>query len=146
MRSFRGRAGVSTMAGDQISEEESFKPKFLGLVQEFADPVTADPQTMIAVGALARRIMDDAKVKSWAAFKRSHTRALHDATLRTFEKQGNALVKQGKLRTAYAIQVLAMSLIAATQADAEVQSLNGKLDAIIDLAATRPADAKGPAN
>lgn len=131
---------------DPISKEEFFKSKFLGLVRELADPATADPQSMIAVGALARRIMDDAKVMTWSAFKRGLTRELYDATLRIFQKQGNALVKDGKLRTAYAIQVLAMSLIARTQADPEVEASERQLDAIIDLAASQPAPEQGENN
>jgi hypothetical protein len=134
------------MTDEPISKEEFFRSKFLGLVQELADPATADPQSMIAVGALARRIMDDAKVMSWGTFKRGLTRELYDATLRTFQKQGNALVKDRKLRTAYAIQVLAMSLIARTQADPEVEAADRQLDGIIDLAASQPAPDQGAAN
>jgi hypothetical protein len=134
------------MSDTPVSKEEFFKSKFLGLVREIADPATADPQSMIAVGALARRIMDDAKVMGWGAFKRGLTRELYDATLRTFEKQGNTLVRDKKLRTAYAIQVLAMSLIARTQSDPEVAAFDQKLDGIIDLAASHPGQTGGPAN
>ena len=134
------------MTDNPVTKEEFFKPRFLGLVRELADPATADPQSLIAIGALARRMMDDAKVKSWAAFKRGQTRALYDATLRVFQKQGNAMVQEKKLRTAYAIQVLAMSLIARTQADTEVEAGDRQLDGIIDLAAAEVGPAEGPPN
>ena len=127
------------------NKESLFNQQFSALVAELSDPAQADTQTMVAVAALARRMMDDAKVKSWADFKRSQTRELYDTTLRTFQKHGNELVKQKKLRTAYAVQVLAMSLIARTQTHPDVQADDHKLDRIIDFLVSQ-TDAQTPAN
>lgn len=124
-------------------EEQLFRRPFLELVDELADPARTDPQTLLALGALARRIMDDAKVMTWRAFKLGQTRELYDATLRVFQRQGNAMARDGKLRTAYAIQILAMSLIARTQQGHEVATADARLDAIIDATAGA-SGARGP--
>ena len=128
------------------SREAQFKQRFAALLAELTAPEGVDAQTMTMIGALARRIMDDAKVTSWQAFKLTQTAPLYDATLRTFQKQGNALVADGKLRTAYAVQVLAMSLIARTQKDAAVQAGDRQLDGIIDFAASQPRSPGQTAN
>jgi hypothetical protein len=132
--------------GDDPTKEELFRQRFLALVAEVSEPGAVDQSTLTAIGTVARRMMDDAKVKQWATFKRSQTRQLYDATLRIFEKQGNAMMREKKLRTAFAIQVLAMSLIARTQTGPEVQAADRQLDAIIDFAANQPLPRPGAAN
>lgn len=127
------------------TKEDLFRQRFVALVAELATPGAVDAGTMTAIGAIARRVMDDTKVMSWSAFKRSQTREDYDGALRAFDKQGNAMVGARRFRTAYAIQVLAMSLIARTQADAAVQEADHQLDGIIDFAAAqRPPTSEAP--
>ena len=136
---------ATTGAAPHVSatKEALFREKFVGLLAELTSPSGEFADALVIVGALARRIMADAGVSGWTRFKESQSAASYDAALRTFQKHGNTLVAERKLRTAYAVQVLAMSMIARTQSDPAVQAGDRQLDQIIDFAATqtRPPNA-----
>ena len=80
-----------------------------------------------------------------AALRRD-CREAYDRLLGDFQKQGNDFHKQGKTKHAYAVQVLAISLIAPTQADPDIRAGNGLLDDMLGflIAAYRKAEAITP--
>ncbi|WP_055045232.1 hypothetical protein [Devosia sp. A16] len=128
------------------SKEEDFKDRFVAVLQDLRSSGGKDPEIMFLIGSLAARLLDRAKQPSWAAYKIALAPAAYDKLLGDFKTQGNAFHRDGKPKHAYAVQVLAMSLIARTQKDPEVQAGNGLLDEMLGLliAAYRKAEAMTP--
>lgn len=114
-----------------VSKEEDFKERFVAVLQDLRGNGGKDPEAMFLIGSLAARLVDRAGQPSWAAYKASMSRELYDKLLGDFQKQGNDFHKQGKAKHAYAVQVLAISLIARTQADPEVRAGDGLLDEML---------------
>jgi hypothetical protein len=100
-----------------------------------------DREAMWMIGSLAARLVDLYKLRNWTAFKAQLTPAAYDRLLKDFEQQGNGYHKEGKAKAAYAIQLLAISVIARTQQDPEVQQGDKLLDGLINgmVAAYRKA-------
>lgn len=129
-----------------VSKEEDFKERFVAVLQDLRGNGGKDPEAMFLIGSLAARLVDRAGQPSWAAYKASMSRELYDKLLGDFQKQGNDFHKQGKAKHAYAVQVLAISLIARTQADPEVRGGDGLLDEMLGflIATYRKAQAAMP--
>ena len=122
------------------SKEEEFRHRFAGIVLDLS--TTDDSEATALLGSLGGRIISHAGMQSWSALKQNLTQRDYDALLRTFQTQGNDLAKQGHRKQVYAIEVLAISLIAKTQmTDPEIASGAPLLDQIIDdaIAAVRQA-------
>ncbi|MDB5539671.1 MAG: hypothetical protein JWQ89_1398 [Devosia sp.] len=128
------------------SREEDFKERFVAMLQDFRSNGDKDPEAMFLIGSLAARLVDRARQPSWAAFKANMVPPVYDKLLSDFQKQGNDFHKEGKAKHAYAIQVLAMSLVARTQKDAQVRTGEGLLDEMLGLliASYRKAEATKP--
>ena len=128
------------------TKEEDFKERFVAVLQDLRSNGGKDPEAMFLIGSLAARLLDRARQPSWAAYKASMAREAYDRLLGDFQKQGNDFHKQGKTKHAYAVQVLAISLIAPTQADPDIRAGNGLLDDMLGflIAAYRKAEAITP--
>lgn len=128
------------------TKEEDFKERFVALLQDLRSNGGKDPEAMFLIGSLAARLVDTAKQPSWAALKGTMTPQAYAKLLSDFEAQGNAFHQQGKPKQAYATQVLAISMIARTQNDADVRAGEGLLDEILGflIAAYRKAKAADP--
>ena len=128
------------------SKEEDFKDRFVAVLQDLRSNGGKDPEIMFLIGSLAARLVDRAKQPSWAAYKANLTPPVYAKLLSDFQKQGNDFHKDGKAKHAYAIQVLAISLIARTQSDPDVRSGDGLLDDMLGflIAAYRKAEAMTP--
>jgi hypothetical protein len=134
-----GRTAMAT-------KEEDFKERFVAVLQDLRSNGGQDPEAMFLIGSLAARLLDRARQPSWAAYKASMAREAYDQLLGDFQKQGNDFHKQGKAKHAYAVQVLAISLIARTQTDPDIRAGNGLLDDMLGflIAAYRKAEAITP--
>jgi hypothetical protein len=128
------------------TKEEDFKERFVAVLQDLRSNGGKDPEAMFLIGSLAARLLDRAKQPNWAAYKSSMTPPVYAKLLSDFEKQGNGFHKEGKAKHAYAIQVLAISLIARTQNDAEIRAGDSLLDEMLGflVAAYRKSQATTP--
>lgn len=124
------------MTTDQTpTKEQEFKHRFVGVLQDLQQNGTTDGQAMTMIGTLAADISRAMGQPTWSAAKRAMTAASYDELLGSFQRQGNALHADGKQKQAYAIQVLAFSLVAGTQRqDRDLAEGEKLLDALIDAA------------
>lgn len=116
-----------------MSKEQDFKERFVAVLRDLRDNAETAPEPLFLIGSLASRLIARAERPSWAAYKSNMAPSLYDGLLADFEKEGNAFHQQGKHQHAYAIQVLAVSLIARTQADPEIRAGDRLLDEMIDF-------------
>lgn len=126
------------------SKEEDFRQRFVAVMQDLREGGARDPEAVWLLGGLAATLVDTAKAKSWPGLKRQLTAADHDGLLRDFQKSGNAFHKEGKVKQAYAVQILGMSLIARTQQDADILAGDELLDEIIDRSIAVYRRSRGP--
>lgn len=115
------------------TKEDDFKQRFVAVLKDVHENGKNDPEAMFLIGSLAARLLDRAGHKSWGSYKASMTPQVYAQLLGDFEKQGNAFHKDGKKKHAYAVQMLAISLIAPTQKDPEVLAGDRLLDSMLDF-------------
>lgn len=114
------------------TKEDDFKERFIAVMKNLHSDGQKDPEAMWLMGSLAARLCDKSRQPSWTQFKSSRTKRGYDSLLEDFAKEGNAYHNQGKVRHAYAVQLLAMSMIARYQKDEDVQVGLKLLDEMID--------------
>ena len=129
-----------------LPKEEEFKQRFVALLQDLGENHKDYPEAMFLVGSLATRLIDRAEKKSWAAYKSSLSEVDYALLLDDFKTKGNAFYAEGKDTHAYALQVLAMSVIARTQNDHQIRAGNRLLDELVSfyVAAYRKAEKMNP--
>ncbi len=116
------------------SKEQDFKQRFVGLLSDLHVSGRNDREAMWLVGSLASNLLNEAKAESWASLKRTLSPEGFSQLLATFQTQGNAIAAEGQQTAVYAIQVLAVSLVARTQSTPEVVAGQPLLDDVIDAA------------
>ena len=126
------------------SKEEDFKQRLVAVMQDLREDGSRDAEAIWLLGSLAATLVDTAKARSWPALKQQLGRADYDGLLRDFQNSGNAFHKEGKRKHAYAVQILAMSVIAGKQQDPDVQAGNTLLDDIIERAIAHYRASLGP--
>lgn len=115
------------------TKEAEFKQRFAAVLRDMQQAGSQDGEAMALVGSLAAELATKLGQKSWSAAKLAMSAQTYDSLLRTFEQQGNAHHAEGRQKHAYAIQALAVSLIARTQRnDPEMAAGEKLLDSIID--------------
>lgn len=116
-----------------MTKEQKFKQRFAAVLKDLQENGSKDNEAMWLLGSLAADLSDDLKAVNWSAAKRGMQPQTYDTLLRTFESQGNEHHREGRGKHAYAIQTLAISLIARTQgADPQMAAGEALLDQIID--------------
>jgi hypothetical protein len=126
------------------SKEEIFRERLAVVMLDVNGP-PPDDQTAALLGGLADRIVNTARRPTWTAFKATLSLEDFRGLLTTFQNQGNALAKQGALAQMHAIEVLACSLIAKTQAtDPAIAQDDKALDHYIDRAIRKYRGAPAP--
>jgi hypothetical protein len=113
------------------TKEHDFKERLVAVLRDVKDNLGEDAEAMYLIGSLAARLVDAYKVRTWTQFKAALTPQAYDGLLKDFEEQGNAFHRDGKAKAAYAVQLLAVSVIARTQIDPEVKQGEQLLDGII---------------
>ena len=88
------------------------------------------------VGILAGRILMDAKQPRWAQMKRRLTAAAYDQLLLTAQIQGNDLFGEGNIKAAFALDIIATSIVASRVDDPRLADGVALLDEIIERAVT----------
>lgn len=114
------------------TKEEDFKERFVAVMKELREVGDTDHEAMFLIGSLASNLMKKKNAPSWHRFKADLPGSEHALLLHDFEKQGNKFHRDGKRKHAYAVQVLAMSVVAPSQTDKDVLSGNKILDGLIN--------------
>ena len=129
------------------TKEDDFKERFVAVIRDLDEHGRKDPEAMALIGSFAAGLIDVYKLKTWTQFKGALTQPAYTQLLKDFEEQGNKHHREGSARSAYAIQLLAVSVIARTQKDPEVRAGEKLLDQAIDTAVLvhRKARAAGAA-
>ena len=96
--------------------------------------VREDAETMAMVGILAGRILMDAKQPRWGQMKRRLTAAAYDQLLLTAQIQGNDLFGEGNIKAAFALDIIATSIVASRVEDPRLGDGVALLDEIIERA------------
>lgn len=115
------------------TKEELFKQRFAAVLKDLHDAGGEDGEAMAILGSMAGELALANNQTSWTAFKQGLGNDTYRQLLTAFEEKGNEHHKAGRTKQAYAIQALAMSVIAMTQrADADVAAGERLLDQAID--------------
>lgn len=110
-----------------------FKQRFAAVLADLQDTAAEDGEAMALIGHLASDLSNTLQQKSWSSAKSVITPQVYNDLLKVFEQRGNEYHQAGKTRHAYAIQALAMSLIAGTlRADQQMAEGEKILDGLID--------------
>lgn len=126
-----------------MNKEQDFKIRFATVLKDFQQNGTKDPEIIWLVGTLASDIADNLKSTSWSSAKSVTDRATYNNLLKVFETRGTDHHRQGREKHAYAIQLLAVSLIAGTQRiDPDMAAGEQLLDRVIDAAVSAYRQAK----
>jgi hypothetical protein len=115
------------------TKEDEFKERFIAILSNARHGLAKDREAMTMVAELASRIVNDARARTWKGFKSRLTQDTYSTVLRQLETDGNILHGQGKLKKAYAAQLLATSLVASTQKDKQVREGTRLLDDLVDI-------------
>lgn len=114
------------------TKEEQFKTRFASVLADLHQDGVEDGEAMFLLGAGATRICDMGQKASWTELKQALSHADYDRLIEQCRTEGNSYAAEGKQKAAYAIQALAMSLVARTQTDPVIREGERLLDAVID--------------
>jgi hypothetical protein len=121
------------MTQQQSTPDKDFKARFIALIKDLGENASKDPETIWLIGSLAGSMLEDASQSNWSELKASLSREGYDQLLNAFKAQGNELASSGNHKAAYAIQTLAISVIAPTMAkDEHIAAGNQLLDKMVD--------------
>ena len=117
-----------------MTKEAEFKQRLVVVIADLHEQGMEDGEAMFLLGSGAARVCDALKQPGWAALKQSISSHDHDRLLEQCRIEGNAFVAKGQHKAAYAIQALALSLVARTQTDPDIRPGEELLDSVIDAA------------
>jgi len=124
---------MTAQTKDNAARNAEFKQRFTAVVSDIVTSGGEDGQAMAMIGHLASDIAASLQQQNWVTAKANMTSEVYNDLLKIFEKRGNEYHQADKTKHAYAIQALAMSLIAATmRSDTQIAEGEKILDAIID--------------
>ena len=110
-----------------------FKQRFAAVLADIQQTGAEDGEAMALIGHLASDLATRLQQQNWVTAKANMTPETYNDLLKVFEQRGNEYPQAGKSKHAYAIQALAMSLIAATmRSDTQMTQGEKMLDAVID--------------
>ncbi len=117
---------------EQPTPKHQFKTRFINLMADLGKNAANDPETIWLIGSLAGSIIEDAGKASWTELKLSHDKDAQNRLLAAFQSQGKQLAEDDNHRAAYAVETLAISIIAPTMAaDEHINAGNKLLDKLI---------------
>ncbi|MBJ3783690.1 hypothetical protein [Devosia sediminis] len=117
------------------SKEAIFKQRLIAVIADLQAEGRTDPEAVLLIGSLASDLADKLKQKNWVAVKQAMSAAQYNELLGSFQNGGNQLHQDGKAKQAFAVQLLGVSLVAATQRnDADVAAGEKLVDQFIDRA------------
>ncbi|GHA16086.1 hypothetical protein GCM10007989_08880 [Devosia pacifica] len=116
------------------TKELDFKQRMKSVLQDLESRGRRDPEAMWLLGGIASGLAREFGVSNWTLAKRRISRQTYDVLIDKFQEEGNHHHREGRIKQAYAIQALALSLIAPTQPDLQVRQGGHLLDQLIDRA------------
>jgi hypothetical protein len=124
---------MTAEAPTTATRNAEFKQRFAAMLSDIQKSGAQDGEAMMLIGSLAADLAGTLQRQNWAATKATMSTQTYNDLLKIFEQRGNEYHRAGKTKHAYAIQALAMSLVAATlRADPQMAEGEKMLDAIID--------------
>ncbi len=119
-----------------ISPEDKrklFKERFAAVMMDMGQNVHKDPESLYLIGSLAAHLVDKANLTTWTELKAALSQHAYSGLINSFKDQGNEHHKKGNQKVAYAIEILAISVICKTQNDdPQVGSGEQLLDKMIE--------------
>ena len=94
--------------------EEIFKKRFVEVMTEMGENTRKDPESVWLIGSLSASLLDQSQTPTWIHFKKALTPEVYNSLINSFRQQGNQLAKEGNEKAAFAVEVLALSIIAPT--------------------------------
>ncbi|HEV7718643.1 MAG TPA: hypothetical protein VGO70_06680 [Arsenicitalea sp.] len=117
-----------------MSKEDDFKQRLIAVLSDLQANGRNDAELLWILGGLGSRLVQEAKRATWLDVKMSLTTEAYQSLLSTFQAQANALAAEKKAKAAYAVEILAISLIARTQKTPEITAGDALLDEFIEAA------------
>ncbi|WDR05300.1 hypothetical protein PSQ90_13535 [Devosia rhodophyticola] len=118
-----------------MTKEQDFKQRLAAILKDMQESGVKDQAAMELLGSLALDLSGNLNAVSWSQAKKLITTPTYSVLLKKFEQEGNEHYQAGREKHAYAIQALAVSLVAGTmRADSVIREGEILLDAIIDAA------------
>jgi hypothetical protein len=114
--------------------EDGFKQNLIAVLSDLQANGRSDKEAMWLLGGLASRLVEEAKKPNWVELKQALSTEAFQSLLATFRAQAKALAAEDKRKAAYAIEILAISLIARTQKTPEIVAGDQLLDEFIEAA------------
>jgi hypothetical protein len=114
------------------TKEEDFKQRLAAVLADLRQDGVEDGKAMFILGAAATRMCDLLKQPTWSALKPALSKSEQNRLLAQLGRDGDQMLAEGKGKHAYAVQALAVSLVAHSQSDPIVREGEKLLDAIID--------------
>lgn len=117
------------------SKQEELKQRLAAVLHDLSEAGEADPEAVWLIGSLAATLIDKTASASWTGLKSAMTQDTYTGLVKDFQEQGNALWQAGKPKHTYAIQALAVSIVASTQrSDPDMRNGEALLDEVIESA------------
>jgi hypothetical protein len=117
-----------------MTKEEDFKIRLAEVLRDLQANGTDDGEAMLLLGGGAGRICDMGNKARWSELKAALSPSDTDRLIEQCRVEGNTFARDGKRKAAYAIQAIAMSLVARSQDDPEIRQGERLLDAVIEQA------------
>ncbi|UJW86867.1 hypothetical protein [Devosia sp. SL43] len=117
-----------------MTKETEFKQRLVAVLADLDSNGRDDGEAMFLLGSGAARICDMAGKPTWSTMKQAISMTDFNRLLEQCRIEGNKFVAEGQHKAAYAIQALALSLVARTQADPDIRPGEQLLDTLIDAA------------
>jgi len=115
--------------------DAEFKQRFAAVLADIQKSGQEDGEALGLIGHLANDLAKSLQQPNWSSAKKVVTTQTYNDLLKIFEQRGNEYHQAGKGKHAYAIQALAMSLVAGTmRKDTQLAEGEKFLDALIDHA------------
>lgn len=128
------------------SKREQLKQHLLAVLTDLKEEAHKDPEAVWLIGSLASELTMKVKSPNWKGFKQKMTQDMYSTLVRDFQEEGQKLYRQDKRRHAYAIQAVALSIVASTQrVDPVISQGEALLDNYIERALAAYRTTQGPA-
>lgn len=108
-----------------------FRERLIAMTEELNSGTNRDPRLRLTIGAYAIRMVKEARARDWVDLKERADGPTYDSMLRLFQKQSEAAAKNADTTVVRAMEVLALSLIARRQYQADLLPGVGFLDGYI---------------
>lgn len=124
---------MTAEAPTTATRNAEFKQRFTAVLVDIQEMSGEDGEAMALIGSLAADLAATLQQPNWSSAKGVVTPQIYNDLLKIFEQRGNDYHKAGKAKHAYAIQALALSLVAGTmRSDPHLAEGEKLLDTIID--------------